>query len=99
MNSMLAVAPGAGEYAVGTVVLLAVVLVGFVLWECWGCASEAWTKGKWKSFLALVRVALKLVGIYVVGCALLSYTKPQLQVLLDAVSNATAQAESAPAGK
>lgn len=97
MNSMsllAAASPGVVEYLVGVAALLAIILVRYILWECWGSLCEARAKGKWKSFLALVRVALTLLGIWVAGWAGFSYAKPQLQTLLGAVNSAIASAIS-----
>lgn len=93
MNGMLATAVlGAKEYLAGTAVVLSVVLVCLLLRECWGSMKEAWTKGKLRSALVFVRVALTLLGMWVAGCALFHHTKPQLVALLGAINGAIASA-------
>ncbi|MBI3114371.1 MAG: hypothetical protein HYZ07_00235 [Candidatus Harrisonbacteria bacterium] len=102
MNSLLAAAsPGIGEYVVGVVVLLAILLAYLLLRDCWSSWKEAWAKGKRRSAFVLVRLALTLLGMWIAGCILLHYTKPRLQVLLDAVNGAIAAPLAAPdsAGK
>ena len=101
MNSLLATAVlGAKEYFVGVVVVFSVVLVCLLLRECWGSMKEAWTKGKLRSALVFVRVALTLFGIWIASCVLFHYAKPQLGTLLDAINGAIASTlTSAPAGK
>lgn len=93
--SLLAVAYlGVGEYVAGAAVLLAIVLMRFLLWKCWGLLCEARAKGKWESFLAFVLVVLILLGSWVAGWAGYSYAKPQLQTLFGAINSAIASAIS-----